>query len=846
MLNQDSDQHLNTSFLSFQSKSPLLSPAHRSSIIPNFNPYQCPPDLNLAISHGQSKLVYKVPDHPPHLDDYNQICPCCGFVKKGELIPLCGNLFHIYHLGSGYVLYFKLIQYSMVLIGLIFVSSGLFNIISNFLGNDCDPVSQINDENPYCIQDYILVFTIANKRNNSSLLEMQIILNLISAFLIFIFFQYMHYRFRKIHVEVDEEIISPADYTIKVSGIDTNLTDEDIKEWIESLQTPEQFINCKKINRTYDIRQYIKLKKKRDLLEGRKNQTNNISNQKHIQAKINKVDEQIRNLKEKGLNLTHTVLITFENADQAPYILELFNKIPFGNWKWYLKSFIKASYKKLNGYFVHIERAPEPTDILWENLGYKPIQKLKKRMRTRIVALILITISFVLNVAIIYAQGIVIKNFGQNSNLIRTLSIIGSFIIITINVLLGQAIIRLVEREKHVTYTTHFMGIAKKLSITQFINTAFTTLFAQVVLYSTLQNDNPFESDFEKINFYGKGGLLENMFYIFISNAFLTPLLTYFDPLYLLKLYQRKQVLKKGGTNMITQQEAHVLFEEPEMDISLKNAMLVKTMLMTAFFAPAVPFALIFAFLGLGANYWVDKYLLLRRTVFPTAIHEVLNKYVVEYLEWFGVMFGAGNFFFLFVLQNSNDQHIYDLLPKSLIFATLGIGVILILFPMRLLNSKLFSIKEEEIEPYDYDEMRAHFTTDYDIQNPVTSGEALHNYLKLLKENKLILPKDQNIQKTGAFALLVAERFREAVQKSYKGKTPKNKKVNEYEFLDRYTENIERSPRIARRKMPTQVHFDLNKILSNPIFKDMDEGDDDMQHQLPSLFQLKTLRTEDY
>lgn len=86
------------------------------------------------------------------------------------------------------------------------------------------------------------------------------------------------------------------------------------------------------------------------------------------------------------------------------------------------------------------------------------------------------------------------------------------------------------------------------------MNTAFTNLVAEVIL----ANNNVEDPDkLEYLNFYGKGGLLENMYWVFITNAFLSPILTVFDPSYLWKNVQRKLAERKGNKNQLTQMEAN-------------------------------------------------------------------------------------------------------------------------------------------------------------------------------------------------------------------------------------------------------------------------------------------------
>jgi len=54
------------------------------------------------------------------------------------------------------------------------------------------------------------------------------------------------------------------------------------------------------------------------------------------------------------------------------------------------------------------------------------------------------------------------------------------------------------------------------------------------------------------------GGLLENMFWVFITNALVAPSITYFDPLYYWKLFNQYLAERKGSKNKLTQMEANV------------------------------------------------------------------------------------------------------------------------------------------------------------------------------------------------------------------------------------------------------------------------------------------------
>jgi len=70
--------------------------------------------------------------------DYKRICNYSGkYLREESLSIWCENI-ELYFLGSGYPMYFDFMKSCMLVLFLIFISSGSFNIFSNaFTGTDC-------------------------------------------------------------------------------------------------------------------------------------------------------------------------------------------------------------------------------------------------------------------------------------------------------------------------------------------------------------------------------------------------------------------------------------------------------------------------------------------------------------------------------------------------------------------------------------------------------------------------------------------------------------------------------------------------------------------------------------
>lgn len=789
----------------------LKSRTHSSHAV-YYDPYQTPPDFELAQLHGRTKRVYHFPSHEEFSVLEKEECPCCGLPEGGQVIPLSAPLSKLYPLGSAYALYFKLLIYCITLLSMIFVISGFYNMVSSAIDEDCEPasdapVSPDGIATNQCVQDYVSMFTIANKKDDPYLLTGQMVLNLIAVIAMGIFFQYMRYKLRKMHIDADDETVTPGDYTIKITGKgmeEEGLTDEQIKNWIEEVATEENPIKIVKIHRTFDVAQYVELKNKKDVLETLRRQVFNFEKKQNLELEAQTAASELQQIRENGLKPTDTVLVTFERAQQAAYVIEEYSKVRFDSWTDYVTAWFGTTSEVFHGREVFIERAPEPTDILWENLAFDSWSQFKKRSMTKLMTLLLIVISFGLIILINWGEGEALQKYGPKSHVVEVFSGSASIFIVAINTILSMVVRVLTAREKHPTYTSHFTAIAEKLCVAQFLNTALTTLVAQIILYNQFRETGSFIQGLLAVPFYGKGGLVENMFFVFISNAFLTPILNLFDPTYLLKLYKRKKAIKLGEQSTMTQKEAHLLFEESEMDLAVKNALLVKTMLLTAFFAPVIPFSLIFAILGLIFNYWVDKYLLLRRNVLPISLQNELCVNMIENIEWMGLMFGLGNLIFIVGLENAQGVSVYEVVPKWLVYTILGIGFVLSQIPSEALNDKFLPIVDEVTENNTYHEVRLEFTTDYDMQNPVTSHQAMEEHAKLLESKKDYIPKKRRKVVRGLTKLLENKHSRttSAVQDQ----------ANQQEsVVEKPAEVVENQPLLGKSKLTFAGFLGLKK-----------------------------------
>jgi len=106
---------------------------------------------------------------------------------------------------------------------------------------------------------------------------------------------------------------------------------------------------------------------------------------------------------------------------------------------------------------------------------------------------------------------------------------------------------------------------------------------------------------------FKSGGLVTNENSVFISNAFLNPLLYTLNIAYLMKEYKRKNCKKLGEKCPLTQSQANKLWENPSFPIQSASAILINTIWFTAFYASLIPLGMVFSLICLIYEYWIFK-----------------------------------------------------------------------------------------------------------------------------------------------------------------------------------------------------------------------------------------------
>lgn len=256
-------------------------------------------------------------------------------------------------------------------------------------------------------------------------------------------------------------------------------------------------------------------------------------------------DERVRSLQyienlyrqNSAYKSTKIVFVTFNHTFAKINLLRLNSRGPF----WWLNCCRNKEYL-LNIPGAVVEEAPEPEDIIWENIGAPLGERIRMKMITYLISFLLLGASF----GIIFGLAVAQK---QGNNV--TLSLLISFVVSIINVLLSLAIQYLTVFEKDWTSTSYQSSVGFKIIFCQLINTIVLEII--VALYAKNQK------------IYQTGGLVDDVFYYGLLNAFFPPLVRFINPYYIYKkcsLSMNRRPINK--LKFESQVEYNMLWENPE------------------------------------------------------------------------------------------------------------------------------------------------------------------------------------------------------------------------------------------------------------------------------------------
>ena len=737
------------------------------------------------------------------------LCDCCGCPMENKQLPLCSSRYELFFLGSGFPLFFDFIVWGLGMMLMIFVISSIFGLGSN---------SKVKDNDPE--KSWFVELSLANSNDKigttSQWKEAQMIVNFFTILLLLIYLQFFRRAQRKTAFECDFKNLTPSDYTVKVSGLPLNFLDYELKEHFKKVGGTELNVNVVKINKTYAIGQYIKLmeektkmlNEKRNLQELLNYKTDAINSEATTQKvkntykgeldglnkKIADKSELLEKLEEKVKNeritliktyvkFTGTAYVTFETPEQARFVKRKLKK----TFKQKMNMLFNKGYQFDPNHFyqgkrlIYAERAPEPNDIIWENLGTDWIVKFKLQWWTAFYTFLILVACFFAIFGLTFLQKFLTAKDNApdsspppvtNTNLKNFINALGAILISVIK--------KFASLEKHLTHTGYDSSVASKKVIAQFLNTAII-----YIIISWL-----------KQSWTDSSGLIDQLLNICISTLIVNSALYSFDPLYLLRLYQRRKVRKEGAKSMMTQSEAHALFEDPTLDIPNLYSGVLNVMLFSAFYATLQPMVVLFGIITLAAFYWIFKIMLIRRSSIPVELGKKIAYDMVEIAEYIPLAMSLGDV--LFNVKFYEYANPWSITACCLCFVNF-------IVPMSWVNKQIFDLDEKhklvsESADFrkDFTSARPNFTFEYDRLNPITQQKAVEEWVNFIEKKPTIEEATSAKQKDFAKGLFSTLKKQTLASQELESKLEENK-TNEEEQEEEKEQKEEKIEGISKK-----------------------------------------------
>ena len=188
--------------------------------------------------------------------------------------------------------------------------------------------------------------------------------------------------------------------------------------------------------------------------------------------------------------------------------------------------------------------------------------------------------------------------------------------------------------EKPRSKTNYYLSYSIKLTIFTFMTSAFV----------------PFFSDyFRRHNEHNNENLITNMFFIFLTNSFISPIVWLINiPLIIkkIKIFFLERRLSPDLMHYKTQKELNELYEYPDMDIASKYSYIFMTILMTMFYLPIFPLGVVISLLGFVLAYYSEKYNFTQGYKRPEMLNEQLGEFYFNFFICIMFSYSLGNFFF--------------------------------------------------------------------------------------------------------------------------------------------------------------------------------------------------------
>ena len=290
------------------------------------------------------------------------------------------------------------------------------------------------------------------------------------------------------------------------------------------------------------------------------------------------------------------------------------------------------------------QRAPEPTDIFWENMNVHVCKRIFNYIVSFIVTIIIMGLCFAFIQAVKSFKNKEDDDFKQRkkddkddismyeTGVAKIISWSASGAVVIVNEALLFVMRRITLAEEHDTMTHRNVSVALKLTIGRFLNSSLVLVFV---------NNDPKK-------WFQEGDLAYDATLLIGIMMFMPPFKMLIWYTYAIKKIKVWLARRDGDENCkITQREANILMEGTTTDPANAISEYMNLIMTCMFFSSIVPQAILVALFGSIISFWSLKYQLLRRDKMPEMFSAFMATFYANFLPYIVLIQTLAMFWFM-------------------------------------------------------------------------------------------------------------------------------------------------------------------------------------------------------
>jgi hypothetical protein len=185
---------------------------------------------------------------------------------------------------------------------------------------------------------------------------------------------------------VDDHLVTVADYAVVLSGLPPNATSGELTEWIRKTFFAVQLVGVTLVLDEAEIlrlmRQLSTLRRKdKDLLRSMLRTKSRLAMGRHdeLRAEIETLEKQLRLLRSMPQPCVGMAFAVFNRMNDSQQVVDEAHRHPY-----------------VDGSKLKADRAPEPSDVLWENLHLTRVQQASRRTLGLLLSLVVTSLATII------------------------------------------------------------------------------------------------------------------------------------------------------------------------------------------------------------------------------------------------------------------------------------------------------------------------------------------------------------------------------------------------------------------------------------------------------------------